>query len=164
MEQEKLIEKFEKEFKEMKQELGFKSSLKDIDEIFFVKDFILRTGFVSSSLSRQVCANMKDLLGAWYNYFHTIVMPNPGSMLNMTESQAFLDQEKQELMILMNKIMSLMTDNTMNGLSKNKDDESKFIDECVAFWKNELKPKAQEVMKKVKSNWVEKSEDKEVKQ
>ena len=163
MEQEKLIEKFEKDFEEMKKELGFKATLKEIDEIFFIKDFVLRSGFVSESLSRQVAAGIRDLLGGWYNYFHTIIMPNPGSMLNMTESQAFSDEEKHDLVIFTNKIMALTTDNTINGLSKNKAAEAKFIDDSVEFWNKELKPKAQEIMKKVKSNWVEKSTLPEVK-
>ena len=155
-----LMKEFEEEFEKTRKELGFKPTLAELDNIFFLKDFISKEGFVSNKLSRQICGRMVDLFGTWYNYLHTIVMPNPASMLNMTESQAFSDEEKQEIMALMAKCMSQVSKNTLNGLTKDKKEEAEFIDSSVELWKKELNPKLREMIKKVKSSWGNKLESK----
>lgn len=161
MEKGKLINQFEEEFEAMKKDFGFKSNLEELDKIFFLKDFIAKEGFVSNQLSRQVCGRMIDLFGTWYNYLHTLVMPNPSSMLNMTESQAFSEEEKQEILLLMNKIMAQISENTLNGLTKNKSSTAKFIDDSVDLWGKALKPKLMEIIKKIRQDWIEKSKPKE---
>jgi hypothetical protein len=160
METEELIKKFEEEFAAMQKSLGFKSTFDDLDKIFFLRDFISKERFVSKTLSRQISGRIIDLFGTWYNYLHTLVIPSPGSMLNMTESQAFSDVEKQEIMQLMSKCMAQVSKNTLNGLTKDKKDEAEFIDSSVELWKKELKPKLKEIIKKIKSNWIGKSKQK----
>ena len=155
-----LMKEFEEEFEKIKKEMGFKATLADLDSIFFLKDFISKEGYVSNKLSRQICGRMVDLFGTWYNYLHTIIMPNPASMLNMTESQAFPDEEKQEILAIMAKCMAQVSKNTLNGLTKNKKDEAEFMDSSVELWKKELNPKLRDIIKKVKSNWAEKLESK----
>lgn len=155
-----LMKEFEQEFEKIKKELGFKPTLEELDRIFFLRDFISKEGYASSKLSRQLCGRMVDLFGTWYNYLHTIVMPNPASMLNMTESQAFTDEEKQEILVLMAQCMAQVSKNTMNGLTKDKKAEAEFIDSSAGLWKKELNPKLREIIKKVKANWIEKSQSK----
>ncbi len=155
-----LMKEFEQEFEKIKKELGFKPTLEELDKIFFLKDFISKEGYVSNRLSRQMAGRMVDLFGTWYNYLHTLVMPNPASLLNMTENEAFSDDEKQGILVLMAKCMAQVSKNTMNGLTKDKKDEAEFIDSSFEFWKKELNPKLREIIKKVKSNWIEKSESK----
>jgi len=148
-----LIKQFEEEFEKTKKEFGFKSTLTELDNIFFLKDFISKEGYVSNKLSRQLCGRMVDLFGTWYNYLHTIIMPNPGSMLNMTESQIFSDEEKQDILALMAKCMAQVSKNTLNGLTKDKKDQAEFVDSSVELWKKELNPKLKGIIKKVKLNW-----------
>jgi hypothetical protein len=152
-----LIKEFEEGFDAVKKGLGFKASLNELDSVFFLRDFISKEGFVSTALSRQVCARINETLVGWYNYMHSIIMPNPGSMLNMTESQAFSDEEKQELMLTMNKIMAVASSNTLNGLTKDKKEEARFIDNALSIWNKTVKPKGIEILKKVNANWKEKS-------
>ncbi len=160
METGEIIKKFEEEFEAMKKSIGFKPTFEDMDKIFFLRDFIAKEKYVSKTLSRQVAGRMVDLFGTWYGYMHSIVMPNPGSLLNMTESQAFSDGEKQEMMQLMSKCMAQVSKNTLNGLTKDKKDEAEFIDSSVELWKKELNPKLKEIIKKVKSSWIGKSSQK----
>jgi hypothetical protein len=156
-EKEELIKEFKEQFEAMKTELGFKSTLAEIEKVFFITDSIIREGYISKYLSRQICRRITDLFGSWYNYLHSLVMPSPGSMLNMTESQAFSDEEKHEIMILMNKIMALASKNTLVGITKDKKMEAGFIDESVAFWSKTVKPEMKRIVGKVQENWAEKS-------
>lgn len=153
-----LLKEFEQSFEAMKKELKFKASLKDLDDVFFLKDFIAKEGFVSNQLSRMVCRRMVDTFFNYYGYFQGLILPNPQSMWQIPESQLFNDQEKNALIKLMDKIMILSTRNLIIGLSKAKSEEGKFVDDCLSFWHAELNPKLNEVIKKANSMWTRKAD------
>ena len=50
---ETLLKELREKFEIMKKELGFKASFKELDEIFFIEDFILNAGFKLASLGVQ---------------------------------------------------------------------------------------------------------------
>lgn len=152
-----LIKEFETAFDSLKKELKFKASLKDLDEVFFLKDLIAKEGFVSTQLSRMVCRRLLDTLFNYYGYFQSLILPNPQSMWQVPESQSFSDKEKSEIIKFMDKIMILSTRNLIIGLNKNKSDEGKLVDDCLSFWNNELQPKLLEITKKTNAMWVKKS-------
>jgi len=155
MEQEQLMKDFEEAFAKMKSELGFKASLEELDQIFFLRDFVLKEGYVSRSLSRMICGRMVETFNGWGNYLHGVVIPNPGSMVNMNEHQMFEDKEKEEIMQIMGKILRLSSQNSINGLSKDIPAQGKFVDEAVAFWNKTLKDNMIQIMKKVNKGWQE---------
>jgi bisphosphoglycerate-dependent phosphoglycerate mutase len=148
-----LLQELKENFEKMKQELGFKSSLKDIDRIFFIKDFILKERFVSPSLSRQLGSRIANLYSNWAGYIHSLVMPNPQNMLNLSESKLFSQEEKQELSKLMSKAMEMSSRNGLIGLTKDKTEEAKFIDEAVELWNNSFEQEITKIMKKINSAW-----------
>ena len=87
-----LKEKFENE----KKRLGFKSSFDEVDKAFFIEDAVLQNGFVSETFSRQMCHRIVDTFSSWNNYMHSLIMPNPSHMINMTEAKAVDDEMKKE--------------------------------------------------------------------
>lgn len=151
-----LLKEFEQRFAELKKELKFKSSLEEIDNIFFVRDFILDRRYVSPKLGRQICSRMVDLFMGWHNYLHSIVVPNPGYTVSLAESNEFNDQEKAEIMQIMCKLMEMSSANGLIGLTKEKKTEAQFIDKAVETW-NEVKPKLANILTKVNTMWKEKS-------
>ena len=58
---------------------------------------------------------------------------------------------------LISDAMALISLNSLVGLTKNKKEEAKFIDNSVAFWKERYNPKLTEIMKKINENWKKKS-------
>ncbi len=146
-------EQFEQEFEKMKQELKFKATLEELDEVFFLKDFMMKEGFVSEKLSRAVCGRIADGFGGWGGYLHGLLLPNPSSIVNSTESQLFSDEEKQSITSVMNKTLEMTSRNSLIGLTKDKAEEAKFIDDSLDVWNNTLKPKLTEVMEKVNKHW-----------
>ncbi len=152
-----LQKEFDQEFAKMKQELGFKSSFEELEKIFFLRDFIQKEGFISTSLSRMMCHRITSTFNSWVSYLHGLVMPNPGSMIGVTESQMFEQDAKQEVIVLLNQIMEIVSRNTLIGLTKNKKQEAQFIDDSVVFWNEKLKPKLTELLSKVNATWKEKS-------
>ena len=152
-----LLTEFEQKFAILKKELKFKTSLEEIDEIFFIRDFISDKGYVSTSLSRQICWRIVDLFTMWYGYLHNIIVPNPGSMVSITESSQFNEQEKAEIMDIMNQFMKITSTNMFVGLTRDKRAEARFIDGAVETW-NTLKPKLMNISTRVNTLWKEKAE------
>lgn len=158
MEQDELLERFEKEFGALKQELKFRSTLDDIDKICYIRDVILSMGYVPKYLSRLVCRNITDTFKAWGNYFHGVVIPNPHSLLSVNESRMFSDEEKNQFKDLMSQIMVLSSRHALNGITNDKIADGKFIDDAMKFWNKTLNPKIIEVLKKVHREWGKKPE------
>lgn len=151
------LQELEREFKKMKSDLGFKSSMEELDKIFFVKDLVLKDGFVSERFSRRLCHRIVETYMDWNGYLHSIVMPNPQSMLNLMESKLFSQEEKKDIMEMMKKIMELSSRNSVIALTFDKKKEAKFIDDAVSFWENEFREKLEKIMVKVNSEWDKKS-------
>ncbi len=155
MEKAQLLDELKERFAIMKAELGFKSSLEDLNNIFFLDDFVIKTEFVSNRLSRQICSRIVETYMNWNNYLHSLIIANPQNMINVTESKVFNDEERVEIRKLMTKAMALVSTNTLVGLTKDRKAESKFIDDSVSFWVSEFGVKVEEIMRKVNDGWKE---------
>ncbi len=154
-EKEELIGQMQEKFDEAKREIGFKSSFKEIDEIFFITDVVLEHGFVSNNFSRQMCARIRDTFHMWTDYLHSLLMPNPQYMLNVTEANLFKDEERKEIWGLIKGAVALNSANTLAGLEKDLKREREFIDGSVEFWKGKFKPGIVKVVGKVNRGWNE---------
>ena len=113
--------------------------------------------FSINKLSRMLCSRIVNTYMSWSNYLHGLVMPNPNYMVNMAESQMFTDDDRQEIINLMNQILALVSLNSVLTLENDTRAESKFIDESVKFWKKTFQPKVMVFMKKVNKEWMNKA-------
>lgn len=148
-----LLKELEEKFDKIKKELQFESTLEEIDEIFFIKDHILDEKFASENLSRQICSRITDFYRAWNNYLHSLIMPNPQNILNMSEAKIFDQDEKKEITELIKKSMEISSRNTLISITKDREEEGKFIDECVNLWEDIFSLKMAEIMKKINDEW-----------
>ncbi len=153
---EKLIKEFENRFEEFKKDYGFKSTLEELDEAFHIRDSVKKDGFLSTRLARQVCYRIVENFMGWNDYLHSLIMPNPQNMLNISESKVFNGDEKKGITELMKTAMRISSKNGLNGLKKEKDEEAKFIDESLKIWNKLFKPKLIEVMTKINNEWSKK--------
>lgn len=152
-----LMNELEIAFEAMKKDLGFRASFEELEKMLFLRDFISKEGFVSSSLSRAVCHRMCDLYSGWMGYLHGLVVPAPHSMVSVTEAEAFNDDERNRIMHLIAETMVLISKNTVIGMTKDKIEEAKFIDEGLRFWNASFEPKMKEITQKANQHWIEKS-------
>lgn len=151
-----LLKDLESGFEKIKKDLGFKATLDELDEIFFIRDAILGERFVSNHLSRQICSRIANTYMNWNNYLHGLVFTNPGNMMLMTEGRMFNDEEKKKMSSLISETMGLVSTNTLIGITKDKKKEAEFIDESINFWNSRFKPEIEKVMKKVNEGWLKK--------
>ena len=155
-EREELLKEFEAEFDSLRKELKVMATLGELDEVFYLRDFALEVGFVSNHLSRGICRRIADLYMNWLSYIHGLVIPNPNSLPNVTESQMFDEQEKEGIMKFIGQLMELISRNSLIGLKKDKAEEGKFMDDALKFWNETFTPKLTVMMKKVNTGWKEK--------
>ena len=155
MENEKILKDFEEEFNKLKQELKFKTSLEEVDRIFFIRDVILQDGFVSKNLFRQMSYRITEFYLRWNEYLHGLIMPNPQNILNLSESKIFDSEERKTIMEIIKKIMELNSRNILITLTKNKSEEAKFMDHSIDMWKNDVGPEITKLVKKINKEWGE---------
>lgn len=148
-----LLKELEEKFKLMQRELGFKSSFKQIDDIFFVTDAILHQRYVSLQLSRQICSRIVETYMGWNNYLHNLVMSSPGYMIQMNESKMLSEEDKKNALKLIARAMTLVSANSLVGLTKDKKEEAKLIDDAVTFWNTTYKPEIEKLVKKINDGW-----------
>jgi hypothetical protein len=149
-----LLKELEKKFEETKEDLGFQASLEGLDSVFFIKDFILSSGFVSEDFSRQLCSRIIDTYRGWSSYFHELLMPSSGNMFAQTESKLLSSKEDREnLWKISKKLMDFSSMHSLIGLKKDKVLEAKFIDETYNYWNEVLNEELIKIFEKVNENW-----------
>ena len=152
---EEIIKDFEKKFKEFKDKAGFTAKLEKLNEFFRINDFIIREGFASKWISRQISNAISEVFSGYLSYLHGIIMPNTQNMLNLAESKLFPQEEKKEIYTLMSKIIGLLSKNHLNSIELNEKNDGEYLDLCIEFFEKELKEKMKEILKKASHYWME---------
>ena len=155
-----IIVEFELRFKEFKKDLGFKSSLNKVDEIFLLKDSFAEEGYIGSDMYRSVSRKIVDVYTHWANQLHGLIIPNPNSMISVTQNSMFDESDRDEMITVLNKMLALTSRNSVIILERNKKDEAKFIDDSVKYWNMELEPLMKKVSKKIQKTWEKKASEK----
>jgi hypothetical protein len=150
-----VIKDFEKQFEKLKKEIGFKPTLKELDEVFYISDFISKEGYVSTSPFKQICRRIIDVYGVWLQYLHGLLMPNPGNIVNMAEAQSFNEEEKEKMNKLIERMMIISTNYNLVVLNMDTKQAKELIDEAYSFWKTELNSELTKFMEKTGGLWKE---------
>lgn len=156
MNKKEILSELDSKFEELKKEIELNVSLEDIDEIFYIKDVVLKDGFVSDALSRQICSRISETYGSWANYLHNLLLPVPGHMLYGTEAKAINEDDKKVIWKILKESMELSSRNNVIGITKDRKAESKFIKDAIDFWNVEFKVKIGAIMQKINENWNKK--------
>jgi len=152
-----LLNDLDEQFKTLKKELRLKYSLEDFDSIFFIRDLISSQGFVSENLSRVICRRIAENYGYWANDLCGLIIPNPNSLISMSESQAFDKKDREEITLIVNKAMVFVSANPLIGLTKDKKAEAKFMNDAVSMWHEFFRAKLVEISIKANRYWIGKS-------
>lgn len=152
-EKKELLLELKEEFAKVKKELNLKSDFDELDEVFFITDFVLHESYVSEDFSRQMCSRIRDTLNVWANYLHSLLMPNPQYLINLTEAKLFKEDERKEVWELLKGALALSSLNTLSGMTKDKKKEKEFIDGSLDFWHKKYKPGIVKILKKVNDGW-----------
>jgi hypothetical protein len=152
-----LKEEFKNKFEDLKKELKFVASYNELNEVFYLMDYITERGYVSDQLSRQVCSRIAETFSRWNEFLHRQLVPSAGNIVSSEESKLFTDLERDKMREIFNEGMEFLVRHTLIGLAKDKKEEAKFIDDALKFWNTKLKPEAIYVETKIKEMWGQKN-------
>lgn len=147
-----LLPEFEEAFSAMRKELGFKATLDELDPIFFLRDQAVQQGAVAPRLDRWTCHRIAETFWSWNHFLHRLVMPNPGSMFETTESGDFDSERQPEVIDLMTKIMAFLSRNTLLGVTQDIGGQASFIDDALTLWLD-VRPRFEHYTRQVADNW-----------
>jgi hypothetical protein len=153
MENEKLIEELKRSFENLRNELGFKSTYKEIEEVGFIEDMVLSEDYVSPKLARRIINRLIDKYYSWIGFIHSLIMPSPQDMIYTSEHKELDSNEKKELFGMIKKIMYLVRKCKRLAFEKSKEEEGMFIDELVKFDNEYFNPLMLKYHKKFEDAW-----------
>lgn len=154
MDKQKIITELEEKFKKIKEKLKFKANLDDLDRAFSIRDIVIKDGFVSEDLSKQIRYRIVEVYMGWNDYLHSLIMPNPQNILNISESKVLSAEQKREITELMKKIMEISSGNAIINFTREDHVESKLIDGALEFWENDFKKNLLIILKKINEEWA----------
>lgn len=152
MSKEELLKQLDQEFEKIKKELKFTITLDELDNIFFIRDYILQVNFVSKKFSRMLCGRIRDTFSSWIGQLHGWLMPNPSSMIGISESGIFDEQEKEEIIWIMKIFMKFISQNVLIGLTKDQKKEAEYINNSLIVWNKNIDSLIK-FSKKIQSHW-----------
>ena len=150
-----IIDELEKKYSMYAKENSLEISLDELDAIFFIRDYVQREGYISNFFGRMICYRIAERYKQWILFIHKLVMPNPGSLLDQQESILF--ENKDELVVLLHKLLELKTRYTLIGLDPKISSEVQFIRDSVSLWKS-ISPDLLRYVKSINTMWKEKKQ------
>ena len=159
MDNEKIVEAMISEYQKVADDYSMRTSLSEYEEIFGLRDVTLKEGYLPSNLPLFLSWRAADFLFQYYNYMHSLLMPQPGSMLQ-AEENAFLDDAVRErISVEMRRIMSIIRKSTMATASKDKTMAVGVVDDAVALWNNSCRSLIMEIAEVSIRGWNSEIED-----
>lgn len=152
MEQEQLQKKLKAKYETLRSEKGYDHSFEELDEIFFIQDYVLNSGYISPQLNRMIASRIEDTFNSWVNKLHSWVIPNPKSLVQRSESNAFTDEEKQKMKDIISAFKHHSYTNRIAGVAKDEEKDKAFINKSVELW-NKHKDDLQQFLAKSKDHW-----------
>ncbi len=149
-----IIREIEEKFKDAKKEIGFETSLENLDSAFSIKDSVLSNGFVSDNFSRQICSRIAEAYGSWVNYLNNLLIPSSGFIPFQTESKIFSSEQDRKLVwSLIRGAIQLTSLNNLINLNKDKKLEKDFIDSSYKYWVEVFSPSMEKIMQRSHEAW-----------
>jgi hypothetical protein len=154
MDKKGVLKEFDSEFKELQKKLGFSTSLEELENEFSIKDYVLEMGYVRENFIMQVTSRIIDYFRNWAGYLNSLLVPNPQSYPNQTESKLFnAEEDRKKMWDIVKVCMEFSSMYSFMFLSKDEKLQGEFIDKAYNSWKNIVRPYMSEVMSKVHSGW-----------
>jgi len=156
MDKKEILQELKKQFDLTKKQIGFKSNFKEINEMSYIEDMALSENFISNQFSRQMINRMVETFHSWINNLYAWVYPAPMDIVHMNESKRLSEEERKEILFMIDRIMYLVRKNkriAFEGLIKKE--EADFIDELVEFDKKYFNSFMLKYNKKFEDLWRE---------
>jgi len=94
-----------------------------------------------------------EIMYSWINFLHSLIMPNPQSIISNKDAEAFSEKEKENIYKLMAELAKMTRESTSFEVKKEQPkEEAKFIRDNFSRF-IEIKKELAELNKKVVEHW-----------
>lgn len=104
-----------------------------------------------------------DVVGGWISYLHSFLLPNQQSMILVHEAENFSEEEKAEILMILNQLMFISRVSAKLELERSPAADAHFLGEYFPKWL-EIKAKILAITKKNVAIWQSAIEKREAKQ
>lgn len=148
-----LLGELEEEFGKMREEMNLEINFDELDEVCFVRNHVLSSGFVPFDFFRFLCHRVNDtLLNNWINFLHELIMPNPNSLVSMAYSKVFDKGDKESIAGLLKDAVNLNMVHLSSNLKNDVEMKKKHLLNTISFWQDRLKPELIGIAEKIKGS------------
>lgn len=130
-----LLDELEEEFKGLKEELGFESTLDGLDKHFFIRDMIISYGYVPNSFKSAVLHRIKERFYQHVSQIHRMLLPSPYSVMESAEHNMLSDEDKKELDLQMKRYVQKTVECGLALMREDKEDQARYIDDSLSLLK-----------------------------
>jgi len=154
-EEQKLIEELKERYSVLHTKHGLKTSFEEYENNYGLTDAILKEGFVPKSLAIFLVFRASDFHFSWYNFMHSLLMPQPGSLLQMEESSYIDEEMRNKMKVEMRKAMSLIRKVNIVSASRDESLAIKTVDEFIRLWDESTKEVVHDISTLLSDKWSE---------
>ena len=155
----KLIEELKEQYSVLSAKQGLKTSFDDYENNYGLTDTILKEGFVPKALGIFLAFRASEFHFSWYNFMHSLLMPQPSSMLQMEESSYIDDDLRTQIKIEMRRTMTIIRKVNLVSATRDEALAVKTVDEFTGLWNNSTKELVRNISSLLSDKWSEDEKD-----
>ncbi|MCF7866123.1 hypothetical protein K9L67_00330 [Candidatus Woesearchaeota archaeon] len=129
-------------------------NLSELDKEFFVEYTMGNWRTIPENTLIFTMNLIMDYYIGWINFCHTLINGNPQSMILMREAEFFSNEEKKEIIKVMQNLTIISRKQTIINLKNEEKETAQFIKEIFESWKN-IKPKLLKYADHSHKKWLE---------
>lgn len=108
---------------------------------------------------RFIRRRINDKLAFFCSLLQGLLQPNPGSLVNMQESEFLEKEEHKKIMKLLREFMFIERQSLLLDINPNEKDDAGFIKDTFKEW-NSIKKEVEKIFVKIKDTWKKEIEKK----
>jgi len=145
--------------KKLLEDIGKKYSLpvRELDKEVELVDLFVKKRESPEFPLRTIRRRLADFYSLWLNYLHSIIFPNPQSIILTKESEAFDEKDKEEIYRIIAILAKFTRESVLLEVKKDESREADFINESFGKFKS-LKKSIEQIIKKSIELWKKESE------
>jgi len=128
-------------------------ALENLDSELELVDMLAERNELPKNMVAAIRRRLTEVIYSWINFTHSLIVPNPQSIIVNKDSEAFDDKQKEEIYKVMAALAKMTRESTGFEAMRNKEkEEANFITQSFEKYM-ELKPRLAGINEKVVSYW-----------
>jgi len=145
--------------KKLLEDIGKKYSIpaRELDREIELVDLFVKKRESPEFPLRAIRRRLADFYSLWLNYLHSVIFPNPQSIILTKESEVFDEKGKEEIYGIIAVLAKFTRESVLLEVKRDESREADFINESFGKYRS-LKKSIEQIVKKNVELWKKESE------